>query len=90
MGGGTRLKVLQAMAMGKAIVSTSLGAEGIGAADGREIVLRDEPDAFADAVVALLTDGDRRRLLGRAARGFVKERFDWRVIAPGLARAYRR
>ncbi len=90
MGGGTRLKVLQAMAMGKAIVSTSLGAEGIGASDGREILLRDDPEAFAEAVTSLLADGARRRSLGEAARKFVEERFDWNVIAPGLAKAYRR
>ncbi len=88
MGGGTRLKVLQAMAMGKAIVSTSLGAEGIGATDGREILLRDAPGAFADAVLSLLVDEPRRRSLGEAARAFVKEHFDWSVIAPALAQAY--
>ena len=88
MGGGTRLKVLQAMAMGKAIVSTSLGAEGIGAKDGREIVLADAPDTFANAVLDLLESPERRRNLGEAARSFVRERFDWSVVAPGLAKAH--
>ncbi len=56
LGGGTRLKIVEAMAMGKAIVSTTLGAEGIEATPGRDLLIEDEPEAFADAVSRLLAD----------------------------------
>ncbi len=88
MGSGTRLKVLQAMAMGKAIVSTSVGAEGLGVENGRELLLADSPEDFADAVVALLDDEALRRRLGAAAMEFVSERFDWSVIVPKMAEVY--
>jgi glycosyltransferase involved in cell wall biosynthesis len=95
MGSGTRLKLLEAMAMGKAVVSTRLGAEGLsGISDSttadRELVLVDDdnPAAFADAVVALLRDSTRRTRLGAAARAFVKAHYDWRVIIPRLEALY--
>jgi len=56
LGGGTRLKIVEAMAMGKAIVSTTLGAEGIEAVPGRDILIEDQPVAFADAVNRLLSE----------------------------------
>jgi len=98
MGSGTRLKLLEAMALGKAIVSTRLGAEGLvdlqgePVTDGREMVLVDDdaPLAFAEAVVALLRDPDRRTELGRAARVFVEANYDWRVIVPRLEALYAR
>jgi glycosyltransferase involved in cell wall biosynthesis len=68
IGSGTRLKILEAAAMGKAIVSTPLGAEGLEFRDGVEIVLAEEPAAFARAVAALLADDDGRRALAAAAR----------------------
>jgi sugar transferase (PEP-CTERM/EpsH1 system associated) len=88
VGGGTRLKVLSAMAMGKAIVSTTLGCEGIPIAPGREAVLADTPIDFAREVVALLRDPERREAMGRAARRLAEERFDWRKIIPLLERVY--
>jgi glycosyltransferase involved in cell wall biosynthesis len=96
MGSGTRLKLLEAMSLGKAIVSTRLGAEGLvdlkgePVRDGREMVLVDDdaPLAFAQAVVALLRDPDRRVELGRAARAFVQANYDWRVIIPRLEALY--
>ena len=98
MGSGTRLKLLEAMALGKAIVSTRLGAEGLvdlsgkPVTDGREMVLVDDdaPLAFAEAAVALLRDPDRRAELGRAARAFVETNYDWRVIIPRLEALYAR
>ena len=68
VGGGTRLKILDAMAMGKAIVTTSIGCEGIDPADGEEMVLADGTERFVEEVCALLDEGDRRRALGAAAR----------------------
>jgi sugar transferase (PEP-CTERM/EpsH1 system associated) len=90
VGGGTRLKLLEAMALGKAIVSTRLGAEGYPVRDGRELLLADTPDEFAAATVRLLGAPERRAELGRAARAFVEARYDWRAIVPLAERAYRR
>jgi len=89
-GGGTRLKVLEAMAMGKAIVSTTLGCEGIAAISGREIVLADGPAEFAAQVLELLQARQRREDLGRAARAFVERHFDWTTVAAPLEQAYER
>jgi sugar transferase (PEP-CTERM/EpsH1 system associated) len=87
-GGGTRLKVLEAMAMGKAIVSTTLGCEGIQAVPGRDVVLADKADDMAAQVVALLRDPARCEALGRAARIFVEGHFDWRIVTASLDQTY--
>ncbi|MGD8736862.1 MAG: glycosyltransferase, partial [Anaerolineae bacterium] len=88
IGGGTRLKVLEAMAMGKAIVSTSLGCEGFELASDQELLLADTPAEFAAAVVTLLRDAERRKRLGRAARRLAETRYDWRMIVPQLERVH--
>ncbi|MFZ5918129.1 MAG: glycosyltransferase family 4 protein [Chloroflexota bacterium] len=88
MGGGTRLKVLEAMALGKAMVCTTVGAEGLGATPGRELLLADSPEAFAVATVELLRGPQRRATLGQAAREFVAARFDWARIVPGMEGVY--
>jgi glycosyltransferase involved in cell wall biosynthesis len=88
MGGGTRLKLLEAMAMGKPVVATSLGAEGYPITDGRELILADSPAAFAQAVVSLLNSPARRVELGQTARAFVERRYDWRVIVPYIEQVY--
>ena len=88
MGGGTRLKLLEAMAMGTPIVATSLGAEGYPVQDGRELILADTPAAFAEGVIALLRDKERRAELTRAARTFVEERYDWQAIVPRVEEVY--
>ena len=90
VGGGTRLKVLAAMAMEDAIVSTSLGCEGLGALSGRELVIAEDAVDFAEQTVALLKDADRRRALGTRARQFVEERYGWPAIAPRLEQLYLR
>jgi sugar transferase (PEP-CTERM/EpsH1 system associated) len=89
VGGGTRLKVLEAMAMGRALVSTTLGVEGLGVTDGQELLLADEPEAFAGRVVALLADEAQRRALGRNARAFVERGYGWQSIGPRLEAVYR-
>ena len=81
IGGGTRLKVFEAMAMEKAIVSTSIGVEGLPVVNGTDALVADEPDAFADAVVRLLKDGALSRRLGTAAAGKVRARFGWAPVA---------
>ena len=90
LGGGTRLKIVEAMAMGKAIVSTSLGAEGIDAVPRRDILIEDEPPAFADAVVQLLASPDRAAEIGRSARRVAVERYSWSGAAETLEAFYHR
>jgi glycosyltransferase involved in cell wall biosynthesis len=87
IGGGTRLKIFEAMSMGKAVVSTSVGAEGLPVNDGEHLVLADEPAAFAASVVQLMRDVDRRRMLERAARKLVLDRYDWSAVAGELEHA---
>jgi glycosyltransferase involved in cell wall biosynthesis len=81
IGGGTRIKIFEAMAMGKAIVSTSIGAEGLPVRHNENIVLADEPSEFAQQVVRLLKDSKERQRIGRAARALVEENFSWRSVA---------
>lgn len=89
-GGGTRLKIVEAMAMGKAIVSTTLGAEGIDAVAGRDLLLEDEPVEFAAAVKRLLADPDLADSLGQSARRLSVERYAWSSAATALEHFYRR
>jgi polysaccharide biosynthesis protein PslH len=77
VGSGTRLKIFEAMAMGKAVVSTSIGAEGLPVQTGRDIVIADNPDEFANAVVGLLRDRVRRDQIGLAARELVVRAHTW-------------
>jgi len=88
MGSGTRFKILEAMAMQRAIVSTTLGAEGLDVQSGRHLLIADEPASFAEAVVALLRDDARRASLGQAAHTFVAEGYDWGTIIPRLEAIY--
>ena len=88
MGGGTRFKVVEAMAAGVPVVSTRLGAEGIPVTHEREALLADEPAAFAEAVVRLLTDAPLARRLAAAGLEFVKASFDWRVIGDRIEEAW--
>jgi glycosyltransferase involved in cell wall biosynthesis len=90
LGGGTRLKIVEAMAMGKAIVSTSLGAEGIEAVPGRDILIEDEPAAFADAVSRLLAEPNLAARIGQSARRQAIERYAWSATAQVLEGFYRR
>lgn len=87
-GGGTRLKILDAWAMGKAVVSTSVGCEGLDAIDGHNILIRDDPTLFADAVVRVLEDRALRARLGAAARGTIESRYAWEVLARPMVQRY--
>jgi len=80
LGSGTRLKILQAMAMGLPVVSTSIGAEGLLAIDGLNILIRDEPKMFAEAVLTLLTNLDLKTQLRFNGRQLVEETYDWQII----------
>ena len=88
IGSGTRLKILEALAMGKAIVSTTVGAEGLDLKDGKEIFIADEPTAFANAVIRLLTDSELRRRIGENGRARVERDYDWRSIGEKLHEVY--
>jgi polysaccharide biosynthesis protein PslH len=90
VGGGTRLKILDAWAMGKAVVSTSIGCEGLSARDGDNILIRDDPRAFADAVRLVLADEDLRIRLGESARRTTEERYDWDIIGRDMLAEYHR
>jgi len=81
IGGGTRIKIFEAMAMGKAVVSTTVGAEGLPVSDGKDIVLADDAEAFARRVVELIKDNSARRRLGEAAARLVRENYTWDAAA---------
>lgn len=80
IGGGTRLKIFEAMAMEKAVISTTVGAEGLPLTDGVELLLADEPQAFADAVVKVLTDSSYASELGQRAAVKVRQHHGWKPV----------
>jgi glycosyltransferase involved in cell wall biosynthesis len=80
IGGGTRLKIFEALSMAKAVVSTTVGAEGLPLAPGQHFLQADEPAAFAEAVTVLLGDSARRRAIGAAGRRLVEERYSWSKV----------
>jgi polysaccharide biosynthesis protein PslH len=88
MGSGTKLKVMEAMAMHIPVVSTTLGAEGIDVADGRNILLADTPADFARHVVDLLGNESERQRLSANGRRLVEEKYDWTTIVPSLEKVY--
>jgi polysaccharide biosynthesis protein PslH len=90
VGGGTRFKILEAMAMAKPVVSTTIGAEGIDATSGRNILIADTPQDFATAVGRTLDDPELGRQLGREGRAFVQARYSWDVVSQSLVRFFRR
>jgi sugar transferase (PEP-CTERM/EpsH1 system associated) len=85
IGGGTRLKIFEAMAMNKAVVSTSVGAEGLPVRTGENILLADTSHDFARCVVSLLGDPKARKRLGDSARVLVEEKYSWSRVAESFA-----
>ncbi|MCL4500158.1 MAG: glycosyltransferase, partial [Chloroflexi bacterium] len=88
-GGGTRLKILEAMSVEMPVVSTKLGCEGLDLVPGDDYLAADTPEGFADAVAGLLGDRTERDRLGRRGRQTATERFDWAVIGDAQEKAYR-
>jgi glycosyltransferase involved in cell wall biosynthesis len=88
VGGGTRLKILDAWSMGKAIVSTSIGCEGLETIDGVNILIRDEPSEFAAAVVDVLRNSELRARLQAGGRQTVETHYAWSVVGARLNAAY--
>ena len=84
VGGGTRLKIYEAMAMGKAIVSTTLGAEGLDVKNGENIIFANDPASFGDCVVRLLQQPEQRSKMGVAARRWVTENYSWAAVTRTL------
>ena len=89
-GGGTRIKILEAMAMKKAVVSTSVGAEGIPVTNGRDIIIADNDDEFAAQCIKLIQDHSLNRAIGGQAREFVCKFFDSRIIEDRIRSFYAR
>jgi glycosyltransferase involved in cell wall biosynthesis len=88
VGGGSRLKILEAMAAGVPVVSTRLGAEGIDARDGVDIILAESADEFCDAVARLAEGDGARRELVAAGRALVRARYDWSSVGASLIKIY--
>lgn len=88
LGGGTRLKIVEAMSKAKPIVSTSVGAEGIDVVDGESALLADDPAGFAAHVESVLADGALARRLGAAARKLAEDRYGWPSLVAGIERFY--
>jgi polysaccharide biosynthesis protein PslH len=85
VGGGTRLKIYEAMAMEKVVISTTVGAEGLPVRDGEELIIADRPGEFADAVIRTLRDEQFARKIGQSARRVVCEQFGWNMAATVFA-----
>jgi len=88
-GSGTKIKVLNAMAQGKAVVTTSIGAEGILAENGKGLLIENEPEQFARAILSLLADDNFIEKLGSNAVALVKKNYSWDVINSNLLSYYR-
>ncbi len=85
IGGGTRLKIFEAMAMEKALVSTSIGAEGLPVTNGNELRLANTPETFAAAVIELLNNPEQAKAIGQRAGQVVREKFGWGGVAKRFA-----
>ncbi len=88
-GGGTKLKILDAVAMGKAVVTTSIGCEGLDLKHGEHVLISDSPHDFARMIFLALRNGARRKQLGECGRAFVERYHSWAIIGEHLADAYR-
>lgn len=88
VGGGSRLKILEAFSMGKVVLSTTVGAEGLSVENGRHILLRDTPRDIADTACAVLSDTNRFKSYGNAGRELIEEQYTWDAIAKVMAKAW--
>jgi glycosyltransferase involved in cell wall biosynthesis len=87
VGSGTRFKLIEAMAAGKAIVSTGVGAEGFAATNDKELLIADEPAEFASAALSLLNSPEERTRLGEQAR-LLAQAYDWQKVMPSFDAVY--
>jgi sugar transferase (PEP-CTERM/EpsH1 system associated) len=86
IGGGTRIKIFEAMSMGKAVVSTSIGAEGLPVSNGEHLLIADDPANFAESTLRLLGNASQRAKIGQAARHLVEENYSWVKVSESFAR----
>ena len=86
IGGGTRMKIFEAMAMGKAVVATSIGAEGLPVAKDVYIAIEDDPNRFAEKIVELMNDRSQRVGIGKAAMTFVRQHYAWPIVVQAFDR----
>ncbi len=87
IGSGTRLKILEAFAMQKAVISSSIGCEGLAVEAGQHLLIADQPEAFAEQVITLLQHAEKRRELGRAGRALVETTYSWEQCGQYLLQA---
>ena len=90
VGGGTRLKILDALSMSSAIVSTSIGCEGIEVTDGQDILIGDDPATFTRKIVEICRDRELRVKMNKQARQTALDKYSWKIIAPKLEEVYRK
>ena len=90
IGGGTRLKVVEGLAMGKPIVSTTLGCEGLAVRDREHLLIADDPRAFAERIFEVFENPQRSAQLGSAGRRLVEDRYSWDLAAERLEALYRK
>ena len=90
IGGGTRLKILDAMAMGKAVVTTSIGCEGLQVTPGKDVLIADGAEAFSDAVIRVMSDSKLAAQLGANGRVCVEQNYRWVAIAKRMETVYAR
>jgi glycosyltransferase involved in cell wall biosynthesis len=86
VGGGTRIKVYEAMAMGTPVISTTIGVEGLDYKHGKNVLIADTAEEFANAVILLLNDPVRARVIATEARRHVAEKYSWKVVAEIFSR----
>lgn len=86
IGGGTRMKIFEAMAMGKTVISSSIGAEGLPVKNGENIIIEDDPVKFGEKIVHLLNDEEKRDKIGSCARTFVSRNFAWIHVAKDFSK----
>ncbi|HEX9018482.1 MAG TPA: glycosyltransferase family 4 protein [Anaerolineaceae bacterium] len=89
VGGGMRVRILEAFARGMPVVTTTIGLEGIDARVGEDVLVEDDPQRFADAVVRVLEDTDLQDTLAKNSRKLAEERYDWKVVLDQLEQVYR-
>jgi len=90
IGGGTRLKILEALAMEKPVVSTSIGAEGLNLISNQHLLIADEPLDFAESIITLLRNKNLARHLGKVGRKVIEEKFGWGIIGEKLNEVYKK
>lgn len=86
VGSGTRLKILEALAMGKPVVTTTIGCEGLGVVDGEHLTVADDPQPFAEAVARLMSNRKLAKELGRSGRELIEREYSWSVVVQQLER----